>query len=371
MSFTDRLGLSVSQAVFAWGLVVLIGGVAGLFSMLICSYVMSFGGIDSANKHGISKVTASRVGGLAIIIYMLVHLGYQFSLGVYLPLADESFVIVTCLIFFMLGMFEDLQGNLSARIRFSLMLVIGLVTLLLSPSLVLQPVGVFWVDAILGSSKTVALLFSGVCIAFVPNAFNTADGANGLVAGTSIFALAGLTTVAPPTVIPFLSAGLVGCVIFLVFNLVSGRFFLGDGGAYLLGALCGMGLILVANSTEVSAWWLLSLIFYPVADLMWSMARRILAGGSPMEPDNQHLHNLLFSYFDAGSMSSSQANSLTGLSIALIFSGFPLGMAWSGLWVVTDSVWLLWVCVQWLVYGLTWRYLSARLCVLPATSEQM
>ena len=356
---------------FAWGLVVLIGGVAGLFSMLICSYVMSFGGIDSADKHGISKVTASRVGGLAIVTYMLVHLGYQFRLGVYLPLGDEGFVIVTCLAFFVLGMFEDLQGNLSARIRFSLMLVIALLTLMLSPSLVLQPVGIFWVDAVLGSSKTVALLFSGICIAFIPNAFNTADGANGLVAGTSIFALAGLTMVASPSALPFLSAGLVGCVIFVVFNLISGRFFLGDGGAYFLGALCGLGLVIVSNNAEVSAWWLLSLIFYPVADLIWSMVRRLLDGGSPFEPDNQHLHNLLFTYLDSRSMSSMTANSLTGLSIALIFSGLPAGVAWSGLWVVTDGVWLMWVCVQWLIYGLTWKYLSTQFCVLPKIVDQM
>ncbi|MDC3316492.1 hypothetical protein OAV33_00825 [bacterium] len=99
MSFTDRLGLSVSQAVFAWGLIVLIGGVAGLFSMLLCFYVLSFGGVDSANKHGISQVSATRVGGLGIVSYMLMHLGYQFQLGVYLPVADESFIMLTCLAF--------------------------------------------------------------------------------------------------------------------------------------------------------------------------------------------------------------------------------------------------------------------------------
>ena len=32
------------QAVVAWGLVVLIGGAAGLLAMLICNYLLSFGG---------------------------------------------------------------------------------------------------------------------------------------------------------------------------------------------------------------------------------------------------------------------------------------------------------------------------------------
>jgi len=370
LSFTDRLGLSVSQAVFAWGLVVLIGGAAGLFSMLLCFYVLSFGGVDSANKHGISQVSATRVGGLAVVSYMLLHLGYQFQLGVYLPVADESFIMLTCLGFFALGIFEDLQGNLSARTRFVAMLLVASVSLALSPSSVLQPVGIVWVDVILQASALVALLFTAVCIAFIPNAFNTADGANGLIAGTSVFALAGLATVAGPALGPFLLAALVGCLVFLVFNLVSGRFFLGDGGAYFLGALCGLGLIQASNSVDVSVWWLLALVFYPIADLIWSIGRRLLSGRSPFEPDNQHLHNLLFAWFDSGSMSSAAANSLTGVSIAVLFSGLPVFLVWSGAWAVTDSVWLLWVVAQWCVYGLTWKYLSDRLCALPDELSQ-
>ena len=36
------------------------------------------------------------------------------------------------------------------------------------------------------------------------------------------------------------------------------------------------------------------------------------------------------------------------------------------IWAVQDGVWLVWVCCQWLVYGIGWKYLSDRLCVLPA-----
>ena len=370
MSFTDRLGLSVSQAVFAWGLVLLIGGAAGLFSMLLCHYLLSFGGVDAANKHGISQVSATRVGGLAVVSYMLLHLGYQGQLIIDLPVTGENVIMLTCLAFFALGIFEDLRSNLSARMRFVAMLLVASISLALSPSLVLEPVGIVWVDVILKASALVALLFTAVCIAFIPNAFNTADGANGLIAGTSVFALAGLATVASLELGSLLLAALVGCLVFLVFNLMSGRFFLGDGGAYFLGALCGLGLIQVSNSVDVSVWWLLALVFYPIADLIWSIGRRALSGRSPFEPDNQHLHNLLFAWFDSGSMSSVTANTLTGVSIAVLFSGLPVLIAWSGVWFVTDEVWLLWVFVQWCAYGLVWRYLSDRLCALPEELSQ-
>lgn len=371
LSFTDRLGLSVPKAILAWGLVILIGGAAGLVAMLICNYMLSFGGQDAENKHGISEVTATRLGGIAIVAYMAMHLGYQVYLGVYYPSAEEMYILATCAAFFFIGMYEDLKSNLSARNRFSLMLMIGLATIYLSPGLILQPVDISWVDTILSSSAMVAGLFTALCIAFIPNAFNTADGANGLVAGVSAFSFMALISVAPATLLPFLLACLVGCLVFLVFNLISGRFFLGDGGAYFLGALAGLSLVVISNTTDVSVWWLLSLVFYPVADLLWSIGRRTINKSSPFAPDNQHFHNLLFAYLDQGRQSSMASNTTTGLLIAFIFSGSALFLSLFADWGPGDPVWFWWVCGLWIAYGLGWRYLNARLCALPTHEGQM
>lgn len=359
------------KAILAWGLVILIGGAAGLVAMLICNYMLSFGGQDNEKKHGISAVTATRLGGIAIVVYMAMHLGYQAYLGVYSPGSNETYMLATCTAFFFIGIFEDLNGNLSARNRFSLMLMIGAATVYLSPGLTLQPVGISWVDAILNASVMVGGLFTAVCIAFIPNAFNTADGANGLVAGVSAFSFMALITVAPTTLLPFLLACLVGCLVFLVFNLISGRFFLGDGGAYFLGALAGLSLVVISNTTDVSVWWLLSLVFYPIADLLWSIGRRVINKASPLAPDNQHFHNLLFAYLDQGRQSSMTSNTITGLFIAFMFSGSALFLSLFADWGPLDGVWFWWVCGLWLAYGLGWRYLNARLCALPTNEGQM
>ena len=366
MNFTDRLGLSVPKAVMAWGLVALIGGAAGLVAMLICNYMLSFGGQDNEDKHGISAVTATRLGGIAIVAYMLMHLGYQAYLGVYSPGEEEKYILATCAAFFFIGLFEDLRGSLSARNRFFLMLIIGVATVYSSPGLILQPIDISGVDIILNSSATVASLFTALCIAFIPNAFNTADGANGLVAGVSAFSFMALITVAPATLVPFLLACLVGCLVFLVFNLISGRFFLGDGGAFFLGALSGLSLVVISNTTDVSVWWLLSLVFYPVADLIWSIGRRVINKSSPFSPDNQHFHNLLFAYLDQGRQSSMASNTMTGLFIAFMFSGSALALSILASWTPSDGIWFWWVCALWFAYGLGWRYLNARLCALPA-----
>ena len=365
MSFTDRLGLTIPQAVLAWALVVLIGGAAGLLAMLICNYMLSFGGGDSASKHGISSVNATRLGGVAIVAYMLMHLGYQTYVGLLLPPLNEAVIIATCFTYFLIGVYEDLSGLLSARIRFMLMLCLGLLTMYIAPDLVLLPVGIGWVDFIVGASPLIAIMFTALCVAFIPNAFNTADGANGLVAGTSALAFMALISVAPPDLVPFLLAAVVGCFVFLVFNLVSGRFFLGDGGAYFLGTLAGLSLVVVSNKTDVSVWWLLSLVFYPVADLMWSVVRRLRQGVSPLNPDNQHFHNLLFALLNAGNRSPMRANNSTGLFVVAIFSGTPFLLTLFEALPTSDNSWFFMFIGQWAIYIIGSKYLNDRLCVLP------
>ena len=368
MSFTYRLGFTVSQAIAAWVLVFLVGGAAGVVAMLLCHYLMTFGGEDSADKHGISKVTASRVGGVAVVGYMLIHLGYQYFAGLYTPSFAENSVFLTAVAFFALGFFEDLRGNLSAKLRFGIMALIAAGTLLLSPHLILGPVGIFFVDAAV-STQITALLFTALCVAYIPNAFNTADGANGLVSGVSLATLTGLSAVAPPELLPFIASGAAGCLIFMIFNVISGRFFLGDGGAYFLGAFCGLSVVLIANQTDVSVWWLLSMIFYPVADLMWSIGRRVMDRKSPFEPDNQHFHNVLFAWLDTDKRTSVVANTTCGIGIAVVFAGLPLAIFSTGLIAVDSLNWFWVVVLQWLVYGAGWRHLNQRLCLLPNDSQ--
>ena len=161
------------------------------------------------------------------------------------------------------------------------------------------------------------------------------------------------------------------CLVFLVFNLISGRFFLGDGGAYFLGAFCGLAVVVVSNTTDVSVWWLLAMIFYPVADLMWSMGRRYLAGESPFKPDNQHFHNVLFAWLDSSKRSSQTANTTCGVGIATLFAGLPLALSLGGALPVESGQWFGVVVVQWAIYALGWRVLNQRLCLLPSSEEQI
>lgn len=357
MGSQDRLGMSPLRALVAWVIVFLIGGMAGVAALLFCNYLLTFGGAEHANKHGISEVSATRIGGVAVVFYVCLHLAYQHQLGVLTPSSNGLVVLVFSAQFFLIGFFEDMRGVLGAKVRFALMLGIALLGLLISPSLILGPVDIAWVDWFLVSQIS-AFIFTAICLAFIPNAFNAADGANGLVSGVAVIVLAGLSEIAPSYLLPYLSACLVGCLVFLVFNLLSGRFFLGDGGAYFLGAFCGICMIIVSNTSVVSTWWLLSLVFYPVADLLWSMGRRVVARRSPFEADNSHLHNLIFTLLSKTRLTSYGANTVTGIGVAAVFSGTPLLLQQYGLLSVDSDKWIMVVILQWLMYVLSWRVIG-------------
>ena len=368
MNLRDRLGLRPAQAATAWVLVAAIGGFSGVFAMLLCAYLISFGGEDEANKHGISSVDAFRVGGVAIVAYVFLYVLYQTQGGRVDLAALNWALIIPAMAFFFVGLYEDLYASLSSARRFSLMLVIGVGVLSLYPQLILTGSGVVAVDW-LTSTALSAIVFTAICLAFIPNAFNTADGANGLLSGVTVLALFGLSFAVPEADALLVRTVIVGTLVFMVFNLISGRFFLGDGGAYFLGALCGGVLIVTANQTDVSTWWMLSLIFYPVADLIWSIGRRALTGASPLAPDNQHFHNLVFSLLREGDARAKMANTVTGIAIAMGFSGIPLALQLLSVIPKTGDGWLLVVLVQWVAYGLGWYLLSQRVCSLPDVSQ--
>ena len=336
-----------------WLLGLFVGGIAFLAAMAVCWLLIKGGGSDLANKHGLSTSDSTRVGGALIASYVVASVVYYHLWG------DSPFsrlamtALLSSLAFYGLGLLEDLRGDVKANLRFVLMLGFGLVSLWASPDFVLAPVGIWVVDGFLNLNPTSQFLFTAVCIGFLPNAFNTSDGANGLLSGTAFLGFLALTSWFDSELSFLLLYGSLGTLLFFLFNVTSGRFFLGDGGAYFLGALMGFAVIHVANANVVSVWCLLSLIFYPVADLLWSMGRRALTGQSPMAPDNLHLHNLIHDVALAGRMSARARNTATGLLLVAVFSGLPWALYWS-IDSVTDGLWFGLICLQWAIYIVFW-----------------
>jgi UDP-N-acetylmuramyl pentapeptide phosphotransferase/UDP-N-acetylglucosamine-1-phosphate transferase len=83
---------------------------------------------------------------------------------------------------------------------------------------------------------------------------------------------------------------------FLVWNYPKGKIFLGDGGAYLLGFwLAEISVLLIVRHPEVSPWFPMLLLVYPIFETLFSVYRRkILEGLSPGRPDRLHMHQVIY-----------------------------------------------------------------------------
>jgi len=79
------------------------------------------------------------------------------------------------------------------------------------------------------------------------------------------------------------------------FNFPNSRIFTGDSGAYLIGFLLALiSLLLLKRNPEVSPWFPLLVMAYPVFETVFSIYRKkFLRGISPGIPDSIHLHMLV------------------------------------------------------------------------------
>jgi len=352
---------NVDKPLSGWPLLIvagIIGGVCGVLAVLLSRWVTRYGGLDSPYKHGISGVRACRLGGVLIASYMLLSMVYHYiRIGELVVSGTSLWVLALGGLFFSIGLFEDIKGILSARLRLLLMLGAVALILALNSDLLIKPIGVPIFDWFL-ENPWLAAPITLLSLVFLPNAFNAADGANGLVAGTTFITIVALDHADLGDLNLLLDFAAVSCLIFLVYNVVTAKVYLGDGGAYLLGALVGGALITASNAGVLPIWYLLSLIFYPIAEFLWSICRRITSGQSPMAADELHLHNLVYGRLRRLTGLQAGANTMTGIGIAIVFAGLPY-LAWL---FASDRVAWLWVyLLQWLTYLGLWFSLRPKL----------
>jgi UDP-GlcNAc:undecaprenyl-phosphate/decaprenyl-phosphate GlcNAc-1-phosphate transferase len=330
-------------------------GLSGLIMILIMQLMtMQSYAADSVDKHGISEVQSSRLGGVAVAIGVLVSMGFLLMngyrgsntlapLGIFWPLW-----LGACGCFF-LGLLEDLRNNsLSPRARLTSKSLLLLVVFILSPDLVASSIGLWGIDWLLGFSWVAMLVTLFFSVGFV-NAVNTVDGANGLVSGIFVIScfifsneIGGIA----------LQSGLYGASLFLIFNVISGRLFLGDAGSYGLGSAMLLSGLVAYNMGVVSLPFLAALYFYPCADFSVSLLRRWHSGASLTAPDNDHLHNRINTFFQRIFRSKNMGNSATGLSIALGSSGLVLFIYLADYIPLTSNLWLWMFALQSVLYGL-------------------
>ncbi|KRO96420.1 MAG: hypothetical protein ABS24_07750 [SAR92 bacterium BACL26 MAG-121220-bin70] len=349
-----KLIIMCSLALMTFGL----AGVGTIFLMRLFSYLAA--GRDPSSTHGISLIESSRLGGLSIMLIVGFYALGMILLTDYTPgiVRSSQELALWSAIFLCasLGLIEDFKADfLSPLLRlFSKFLVFGLL-LGFWPALIPDEVGVTGIDQLLEVPLIAWVSATVFCVGFI-NAFNMSDGANGLIPGiaSAAFAIFFLEYGRPIEGLLFFA-----CSMFLIFNVISGWFFLGDMGSYGLGAAIAVyGLSGVATG-HFSASFMAALLAYPCLDFITSIFRRVAAGRSPFTADNDHLHNRLHWQLKKQFRSRVVANSLTALLISGSSAGIVL-FAYIFSWrpAFSDD-WIFLFALQIVLYATVFR-LAAR-----------
>ena len=284
------------------------------------NFLLSYTGL----KHQIyiqrHKVPLS--GGLILLIYFLLNHN------------DQNIILIFYIfLFFLIGLIGDLDlfKNATLRLIIQVTLIIFF-TVSLNISIIDLRVG--FLNGILDNFY-LNIFFVSFCFLVLINGSNFIDGCNGLAIGYYLIIYIFLFYLTKNQIIIseinlFLS--LIFCLfILLIFNLLN-RLFLGDNGIYIISIITGYLLIEISNLNKyISPYYIMNLLWYPAFEILFSMFRKIRSNFSPMEPDTNHLHQLLFFWYNCKlKFSQTINNSLVGITINLynlvlifIFSIYP------------------------------------------------
>ena len=259
------------------------------------------GYVDEAAIQSAHSGFVPRVGGLAIYISILVLIPLL-SFG-FIPLsvvfdldADQiTLLVLSAAPVFSVGLAEDLGYSMSPKARLVASAVSSFIGILLF-KVWLDSLGIPGIDTLLMFAP-IGILFTIFATVGVVNAFNLIDGLNGLSSYVTVSVAVSLSIIAfqagNAQVSTFLVLVVAAVLGFMVLNFPMGKIFLGDGGAYALGhLLVWSAIILFTGATKVSAFAILLVFFWPVADTGLAIWRRWKLGNPTDRPDRLHFHQL-------------------------------------------------------------------------------
>lgn len=207
-------------------------------------------------------------------------------------------ILLAMLSMFFLGIFSDLKIFNSPKSRFFLQSVI-IIFFVHFANLEILETRNYHLDKLM-QYKLINFIFVNFCILILVNGNNFIDGLNGLLLGYFIIVSYFLLNIGFFEFYNISGYNLnIYFILFLVmifFN-VSNKLYLGDNGGYVISIFFGFMLINYhQNFSDISPYFVILLLWYPCFENLFSIIRKFKFNKSPIYPDSNHLHQLLF-YF--------------------------------------------------------------------------
>ncbi|MGO4277683.1 UDP-N-acetylmuramyl pentapeptide phosphotransferase/UDP-N-acetylglucosamine-1-phosphate transferase [Cupriavidus sp. OV038] len=351
-----------------------------LFTLLVIRYSSVHAHITADwDLSGVQKFHARpvpRVGGLGIALALV---GVSIALFF---LRDSKalgfpYLLLLCSATpaFAAGFIEDLTKRVSPRERLIATMISAVLAAYLLDARIVR-IDVHYLDMAL-ALPLLSGLITVFAVAGVANAINIIDGFNGLASMVAMLMFVSLAyvsfQVSDPLIITVAFA-MVGAILgFFIWNFPAGHIFLGDGGAYLIGfVLAECGILLVMRNPQVSAWYPVLMLIYPIFETLFSIYRRRVLKGVPAGyPDGVHLHTLIYQRLMRWAVGSKdernmlRRNSMTSpyLWLLSLMAVLPATLFWNNRIVLLIFIGLFIILYVWLYWRIV-RFQSPRWMII-------
>ncbi len=230
------------------------------------------------------------------------------------------FYILIVLSIFILGLLSDRKVIVSAKQRFLIQILLIFFSVIFLDLKILSSRLLFF-DNLLDLFYF-NLIFTSFCLLILINGSNFIDGLNGLL----LIYMTIVIYVLLDTEVKLLFEGNDSYIQFLLITLIvitalnlSNLLMLGDAGAYILSFFAGYLIILYHNSNpNISPYFFITLLWYPCYENLFSIIRKLKNKFSPLVPDNNHLHQLIYQRFSKIINNKVIANNVSSILISII-----------------------------------------------------
>ena len=242
-------------------------------------------------KQKIHEGEIPRVGGLLFlssffVTFIFIKISY---LSIILPLLIGSLII------FLFSFYEDLKQSLSPYFRLSILFVGSFVFVFFSK---LPDINIS-ILILIKDYEIIKILLFILSLMLLMNGFNFIDGLNGLSSFNFISIMSSVLYIGysyNDDFIVKLSTFIIVIAIFIfLLNFPYGKIFLGDSGSYVYALFSGALIIyLFERHSQLPTLLAMVILSYPITEMLFSIFRKIYLKYSPLKPDVNHLHHLVF-----------------------------------------------------------------------------
>ena len=254
--------------------------------------------IDKKNDRSSHNVRATRSGGLAMFctLFIISSINYFNSVEIF----DYSLIVPISLML-VVGLYDDIY-KLDFKLKFIFQIIAA--KIIIDNGLIID--NLHGVLGIYELNRIIAQLLTIFLVVAIINSINFIDGIDGLASTIFIIFIIGFEFFGN-SVSPYFSLSIIlvmSLLPLIYFNFrKKNKVFLGDSGSYLLGGVVSIYIIHILTENYIikpqydlhKIIFVVSVLFYPIIDIVRVFFLRLLKGKSPFIADNNHIHHLILS----------------------------------------------------------------------------